>query len=58
MSKKQTKILPCTIYVRIDGELHRMDEFSPEEQKKIGEKLNRQGMEAMGFTAVEKKGTA
>ena len=55
MSKKP---LTCTVYVRIDGELHKWSDLSPERQKEVGIKLNKQAMEAIGFKAVENEGTA
>lgn len=55
MSKKP---LTCTVYVRIDGELHKWSDLSPEKQKEVGIKLNKQAMEAIGFKAVENEGTA
>ena len=44
------KSLTCTIRVRTpDGQLHNMDDLSPGERKEIGNKLNCQAMEAIGY---------
>ena len=50
------KTLTYTIQIRLpDGKLHKLNDFTPEERREIGVKLNCQAMEALGYHLSEKQ---